>query len=234
MKIINYKRRQVHTFSKGEFLTGVKFMEKLKIKDVGAEMDEVEERILDSAMKVFSINGYKGATTIKIASEANVNEITIFRKFNSKENLLKAVIEKNNLETLEKLDSILCSEKDVDTEICVKTLGINLKKFLDDRIDFIIMLMIEGRKRPELNKLYYLFRKKMLEHLREYFQEQMEQSKIHTVNPDILAQILISFIFQSSVNEKIFEEKILRDDKKVFEEFTDILMRGVLNLNQKN
>ena len=96
------------------------------------------------------------------------------------------------------------------------------------------MLMIEGRKRPELNRLYCLFRKKMLEHLRDYFEEQMEQSKIHTVNPDILAQILISFIFQSSVNEKIFEEKILRDDKKVFEEFTDILMRGVLNLNQKN
>jgi AcrR family transcriptional regulator len=118
-------------------------MEKLKIEDVGAEMDEVEERILDSAMKVFSINGYKGATTIKIASEANVNEITIFRKFNSKENLLKAVIKKNNLETLEKLDSILCKEKDVDTEISVKTLGINLKEFLDDRIDFIIMLMIE-------------------------------------------------------------------------------------------
>jgi AcrR family transcriptional regulator len=145
-------------------------MEKLEIEDVGVEMDKVEERILDSAMKVFSIDGYKGATTIKIASEANVNEITIFRKFNSKENLLKMVIEKNNLETLEKLDSILCREKNVDTEICVKTLGINLKKLLDDRMDFIIMLMIEGRKRPELNQLYCLFRKKMLEHLRDYFQ----------------------------------------------------------------
>ncbi len=209
-------------------------MENLKIEHVSAEMDEVEERILNSAMKVFSINGYKGATTIKIASEANVNEITIFRKFNSKENLLKAVIKKNNMETLEKLDSILCREKDVDTEICVKTLGINLKKFLDDRIDFIIMLMIEGRKRPELNKLYYLFRKKMLEHLRDYFQQQIEQCNIRPVDPDILAHALISFIFQSSVNEKIFEEKVLRDDKKVFEEFTDILMRGVLNLNYKN
>ena len=206
-------------------------MEKLKIEDVDAEMGEVEERILDSAMKVFSINGYKGATTIKIASEANVNEITIFRKFNSKENLLKAVIKKNNLETLEKLDSILCREKDVDTEICVKTLGINLKKFLDDRIDFIIMLMIEGRKRPELNKLYCLFRKKMHEHLRDYFQEQMEQCSIRNVDSDILAQILISFIFQSSVNEKIFEEKVSIDDEKVFEEYTDILMRGILNLN---
>jgi AcrR family transcriptional regulator len=209
-------------------------MEKLEIEDVGVEMDKVEERILDSAMKVFSIDGYKGATTIKIASEANVNEITIFRKFNSKENLLKMVIEKNNLETLEKLDSILCREKNVDTEICVKTLGINLKKLLDDRMDFIIMLMIEGRKRPELNQLYCLFRKKMLEHLRDYFQEQMKQCNIRSVDPDILAQTLISFIFQNSVNEKIFEEKVLIDNEKLFEEYTDILMRGVLNLNCKN
>ena len=45
---------------------------------------------------------------------------------------------------------------------------------------------------------------------------------------------LISFIFQNSVNEKIFEEKVLIDNEKLFEEYTDILMRGVLNLNCKN
>jgi AcrR family transcriptional regulator len=209
-------------------------MEKLKIEDLGAEMNDVERRILNAAMKVFSINGYKGATTMKIASEANVNEITIFRKFNSKENLLKVVIEKNNMESLEKLDSILCREKNVDIEICVKTLGINLKQFFDERMDFMIMLMIEGRKRPELNHLYRSFREKMLEHLRDYFQEQIKQCNIRPINPELIAMAVFSFIFQSSINEKIFEEKILIDNKKSFEGYTDILMRGVLNINCKN
>lgn len=73
--------------------------------------ETVEDRILHASMKVFSENGYNGATTIKIAKEANVNEITIFRKFKSKENLLKAVVEKNMTETLENLDNILCRKK---------------------------------------------------------------------------------------------------------------------------
>ncbi len=209
-------------------------MENLKTENLDARMDKVEDKILDAAMKVFSINGYKGATTIKIASEANVNEITIFRKFNSKENLLKAVIEKNNRESLGKLDSILCKEKNVDTEICIKTLGISLKRFLDERMDFMIMLMVEGRNRPEINRLFSLFRKKMIEHLREYFQEQMKTSKIRHIDPDLLALILFSFIFQKSITEKMFEEKMLTDDEKAFQEYTDVLMKGILNLKCDN
>jgi len=60
----------------------------------GTTIKTIEDRILDAAMVIFSKNGYNGATTIKIAEKAGVNEITIFRKFKSKENLLKTVIQK--------------------------------------------------------------------------------------------------------------------------------------------
>jgi len=45
-----------------------------------------DQNILDAALKVFSTEGYAGATTRKIAQEANVTEVTLFRKFQSKEN----------------------------------------------------------------------------------------------------------------------------------------------------
>lgn len=204
-------------------------MEKAEEGNFDVRSDEVEERILNAAMRVFSRNGYKGATTMKIANEADVNEITIFRKFQSKENLLKAVIEKNNLETLKKLDSILCREKNTDVEICIKTLGISLKQFMDERIDFMMVLVIEGRKRPEIRQLFNSFRKKMLEHLREYFKQQMEQRNIRHVDSDLLATSLFSFIFQQSISEKIFEDNLVADDLKSFEEYADVLMRGILN-----
>ena len=54
-----------------------------------------EQRILDAALKVFASEGYTGATTRKIAEEANVAEVTLFRKFQSKENLLREVLIKN-------------------------------------------------------------------------------------------------------------------------------------------
>lgn len=211
---------------------GCSLMENLNTEELKGRVESTEDRILHAAMKVFSINGYKGATTIEIANKANVNEITIFRKFNSKENLLKSVIKKNNEETLEKLDSILCAEKNVNMGICVKNLGMNLKTFLDDRMDFIVMLMLEGRKRPYLTRLVHSLRMKMVEHLKEYFIEQINECNIRPVDPDLLALSFFSFIFQKSMEEKLFEKSL--NDEESFEKYTDILLKGILSLECDN
>jgi AcrR family transcriptional regulator len=48
--------------------------------------------IMDAAKKLFSQKGFKAVTTKEIAKEASVNEVTIFRQFQSKENLFEQVI----------------------------------------------------------------------------------------------------------------------------------------------
>lgn len=55
-------------------------------------MKETEKKILLAATKLFSEQGYNGVSTRKIAEQAGVNEITLFRYFKSKGNLLQAVI----------------------------------------------------------------------------------------------------------------------------------------------
>ena len=52
------------------------------------------QRLLDAAARVFAQNGLEGATTREIAREAGVNEVTLFRHFQSKENLVAAVIQR--------------------------------------------------------------------------------------------------------------------------------------------
>lgn len=47
------------------------------------------DRILDAARRVFAQFGSVGATTRRIAEEAGVNEVTLFRHFGSKETLLE-------------------------------------------------------------------------------------------------------------------------------------------------
>lgn len=49
---------------------------------------ETRERVLEAALKVFAESGYRGATTRRIAQEAGVNEVTLFRYFGSKEELI--------------------------------------------------------------------------------------------------------------------------------------------------
>jgi AcrR family transcriptional regulator len=52
---------------------------------------ETRDRLLRAAIEVFSIQGYVGATTREIARIAEVSEVTLFRHFQSKEQLLRAL-----------------------------------------------------------------------------------------------------------------------------------------------
>lgn len=48
---------------------------------------DIRDRILDAARRVYAQHGFRGATTRLIANEAEVNEVTLFRTFGSKEAL---------------------------------------------------------------------------------------------------------------------------------------------------
>ena len=50
------------------------------------------QRLLDAAARVFARSGLEGATTREIAHEAKVNEVTLFRHFKTKDNLLSEVV----------------------------------------------------------------------------------------------------------------------------------------------
>jgi AcrR family transcriptional regulator len=49
-------------------------------------------RILAAAVQLFSQHGFRGATTRRIAQEAGVNEVTLFRAFGTKERLMAEAI----------------------------------------------------------------------------------------------------------------------------------------------
>ena len=53
---------------------------------------DTRQRLLEAAARTFARCGLEGATTREIAREAGVNEVTLFRHFQSKDNLLAAVL----------------------------------------------------------------------------------------------------------------------------------------------
>src|SRR5829696_10395555 len=52
----------------------------------------VRDQLLDAAVRVYAETGYRGATTRRIAHEAGVNEVTLFRHFGSKDTLLQEAL----------------------------------------------------------------------------------------------------------------------------------------------
>src|SRR5436190_4173665 len=57
------------------------------------EKDLTGQKLLEAAREVLARDGISGATTREIARVAGVNEVTLFRKFQSKQGLLAAVLE---------------------------------------------------------------------------------------------------------------------------------------------
>ncbi|HEY4300633.1 MAG TPA: TetR/AcrR family transcriptional regulator [Candidatus Didemnitutus sp.] len=56
---------------------------------------DTRQRLLEAAARVFARDGLAGATTRVIAQEAGVNEVTLFRHFQTKERLIAAVVGQN-------------------------------------------------------------------------------------------------------------------------------------------
>jgi len=56
---------------------------------------DTKERLLAAAARVIARDGLNGSTTREIAREAGVNEVTLFRHFQTKDRLIAAVVAKN-------------------------------------------------------------------------------------------------------------------------------------------
>ena len=65
-------------------------------------VDLTRKRILAAAQHVFARDGFQGATTREIAREAGVNEVTVFRHFHTREELLHATL-KNSCASVDAL-----------------------------------------------------------------------------------------------------------------------------------
>lgn len=89
-------------------------------------------RILEAALEEFTKKGYKGAITRAIAERAGVNEVTLFRHFGSKAELLRAAVD----HALKKMRT----PKDLD-EYLRLPLREGLTKFLEE---FLIQFSSEG------------------------------------------------------------------------------------------
>jgi AcrR family transcriptional regulator len=98
----------------------------------GGSSDSTKKRILVAAELVFSRDGFQGATTREIAREAGVNEVTLFRHFNSREQLLRATLEYG----CEAFDALVEPE-----EICRGELLVGLEGYIRD-----IYSVVKGRE----------------------------------------------------------------------------------------
>jgi AcrR family transcriptional regulator len=167
-----------------------------------AKIEDTKERITQAALGVFSRKGYASATTREIATEAGVNEVTLFRHYGNKENLLSAVIERFSVLPVinETLEHELVGEFRVD----LKTIARHILAAWEERKQLIMIMMLEAQQHPEeiglLKQVPILLRQR----LAKYLESQAREKKLKDLHLDASAQVFLSGLFAYFLTLNLF------------------------------
>lgn len=193
------------------------------------ELDKTEQKIVDATIFLLDKEGINGTTTKKIAKKAEVSEVTVFRKFKSKDNLLKIAKIYYSDYFLEKISDIFINYEDTDLESLLKHIWGKLVNFLDNNLDIIKIALDELMSNPEEEKIFSKFSDEVLKNLTNIFQEQIDKGKIRKINPSAAALTVFSVIVEGIIFWK-FESKVSNDDtNKYLDDFLDIFINGITN-----
>ncbi|MBV7331493.1 TetR/AcrR family transcriptional regulator [Chloroflexi bacterium TSY] len=104
-----------------------------------------DEAILEKAMEVIIEQGYTGATTKQIAAAAGINELTLFRRFENKKNLVLAAARR---EVEEFADEEIRYTGNVEADL--RDVVAYYQDAFGKRSRLITVLLAEAPRQPEL------------------------------------------------------------------------------------
>lgn len=169
------------------------------------------------ALKLFSEQGYYSTTTKQIAKEAEVNELTIFRHFKTKENLFQETTQNYVKEV--KLDEIVKKIKDNNFTDNIKILARKLLElyFVNKKLYKVQMKLADKEREFVRLKLSRGFQKVLL----DYFEQLEKKGKIKG-DPKMMSATFINSILG------VFTVYVLTNDT-----FTDIPIEEMVDEHAK-
>ncbi len=159
--------------------------------------------ILNAAVEVFSQHGFRGSTTRRIADAAEVNEVTIFRYFGSKEALLQEAINGSDASAFSNPLPLEPEHPLVElTSWCTAVMS-----HLQMRKSVIRKCMGEMEERPELTARAAEAPTRATNELCAYFSRLEERGLTHDhFDASAAASMLISSLFQDAMGREMMPD----------------------------
>ncbi len=190
-------------------------------------VDETRQHIIVVATQVFSEKGYSGATTRAIAALAGVNEVTLFRHFGNKKNLLIAVLENQfPIWELEALDKQFTGDYYQD----LYNLGRRHLEHIINSRETILMMLSEVKRLPEVHEVISKLPRLLHHKLGRYLLEQMERGVLRELDTELAAQAFIGMFFEFGINLPLMEKSTAQVPvETVVRQLVDIFVEGTIN-----
>ena len=193
--------------------------------------DETRTRIIEAASRLFAEKGFVGATTRAIAEEAEVNEVTLFRHFGSKENLVKAIMEQHGGPAIAAdLEAHFSGDYVQDLTF----IGHAMMRVMTERSNAMRMAICEAGNFPEFQQVVAENPRQLRRMLARYFERQMTEGVIHQGHAEVLAQAFLGMFFSYVILHGFLLDSLqpVVSPEEVVVQFVSLFVRGTLTAQE--
>ena len=194
---------------------------------MGVELDNTEKKIVDATFEILRKEGVEKATTKRIASAAGVNEVTIFRKFKNKNNLIEITKQYNMDILLSKLEDIFSFKGDEEIDEYLNSNFMGFLNLPEENLSIIKIAMEEVRDISGKKLIISTITKTIIGKLEEYFKLQKEKGNIRDIDTRVLSVMCFSMTFQSIVLWKVYDNTTEVKAIEFGKNYLDMLLNGI-------
>lgn len=194
---------------------------------------DTKKRLLEATLKLISEKGYMGATTRKIAQEAGVTELTLFRHFGSKEKLFKELL--GSYTFLPRLKELLPELDGLSSREALELIATRFLLTLKERKSMVRIMYSEYTTYPEnIREVYNKFVLEMRTTLAAYFEGLQKRGVLRkNISPAMTARMFLWILFSYFRSEEIMQSSGMKKAamENQIREMVDIFMSGTVNNN---
>ncbi len=189
---------------------------------------DTKTKILDAALELFSERGFRGTTTKAIAELASVNEVTLFRYFESKEGIFMAMIDREADVRMEIASQDFSPSGDVEEDLAM--VGSIIMKGMLNKAGLFRLLVLEIDRFPEIWEHIGTVPLQGIRMLSQYFDKAKKQGLVRTdIESEVMAMTFFSFLFRILVVNAFFgEDRFMKIDRgNAMQQFVRIFVNGI-------
>lgn len=187
----------------------------------GELMNKTKRDIFQSAIKIFSTNGYDAATMDEISASAGVAKGTVYYHFKSKDDVFKYIITEGVNLIREQMEIIITGKGDYTYKL--RELTKNQLKLVYENRDLFKVLMSQawgGKIRhSELRELL----KEYMGDIESFLMEVMENGIIKKCEPSFITHMYFGTLGSVAIYN------VIKNDSMKLDEITDNFMDNLLN-----
>ncbi len=195
---------------------------------------DTHERILAAALQLFSEKGFRGTSTREIARSADLSEVTLFRHFATKEQLLEDVIHRYSvMEVRDLIPSVI----DLPYEEGLIVLANQLLTTLDGLKDWIRILHGELLHSPDkIHQVYHSFLDTLFDTYASYFRAMGRRGVLRGLDPELAGRAFHGIFFSFFNIEEILQRSRYRatDRDNAVIEFVRIFAIGTVSAEHRH